>query len=904
MKKLLPLLILIVTGVSVAASPQLLDDRWERTYRAWDSGDYVTALRGFDALLKGPDADRWIERIALVTGELYQDTELTTDGKAPRFSPSGRYASYESGSRPSVVTRILSVDREPVKVVDIQGENLVFSPTRDAVAYLRVKETPEITGLRKEIDDLTKAAIQDRQTLTAKQRQLSALENRNMDLYLRDLVSGREPRLDDDGLFKAGLAFSADGREVYFAGARESDTSANEIYALSESGKPRALTSGSGFKTSPIAVPGGKYLIYTIATQSPFAQPAAGDQAGRGGQGAPPGAAAGGRAGGGGRGAAAAGATGGRGGGGGGFGGRRVEFAVLNLADGKPTPFTGSAAPSISADGSALAFVGSSGSENNIQVVKLSEPLTPATIKKSPDRIGSAAISPDGSRVTFEMPWAREKNTEVYCIKSDGTGEVRVSREIQPDWAPRFLTGNRILAIKGERRHARSYIYDLDTLESFKLFHNNTVRTIAPEYEWVANPAGNRVLIVAERDGDTISPERGVYLLDLSQKITKDALLARIQANLASEQALRAAGEAMYRPIADKVRNATEQLSITKLYEYQESLFRFDIKAIGQPGNKLAGDYIYNTLASFGYQPEYQWFDARGNTRTANVLATLRGTENPELIYVLGSHYDSVPAGPGADDNETGIAVLLEAARILAKTPMPATIIFAAFTGEEAGDLGSHEFVRQAKDKLQLMGALNNDMIGWTNDHRLDNTIRYTNDGMRDLQHAAAFLFSRLTTYDTRYYKSTDAAAFYDAYGDIVSGLGSYPVLGNPYYHQATDLLETVNQQLVLESAKMTTASIMLLAASPARIKDLKVARMQADAVELSWTPSPEKGVVSYTVAYGPESNPMARTMSVKTPKAGITGLRMGEKLMVSVKAVNSRGLSGWDWAHTTVKPQ
>jgi hypothetical protein len=39
-----------------------------------------------------------------------------------------------------------------------------------------------------------------------------------------------------------------------------------------------------------------------------------------------------------------------------------------------------------------------------------------------------------------------------------------------------------------------------------RLFHNNTVRTIAPEYEWVANRDGNKVLIVAERDGDTVSP--------------------------------------------------------------------------------------------------------------------------------------------------------------------------------------------------------------------------------------------------------------------------------------------------------------------------------------------------------------------------------------------------------------
>ncbi len=900
MKKSLILLTLLFSCVSIAAYPQLLDARWERAYQAWDNGDYISALKGFKSLLEGPDADRWFERIALVTGELYQDTELTTDGRSPRFSPSSRYASYETGTRPSVVSHVLNVEQQLFKVTDIQAEGLAFSPARDEVAYLRLKEVPEISSLRKEIEALNKAPTQDRQILSAKQRQLTTLENRNMDLYLRDLVSGNERRLDDDGLLKAGLAFSADGREIYFAGARESETSTSQIYALSEGAKPRPLTAGPGFKAGPIAIPGGKYLIYTNATQSPFAPQGPGDQAGRGGQGAPSDAAATGRAGAGARGAAPAGATGGRGGRG--FGGRRVQFAVLNMADGKPTPFTGSSAPSVAADGSALAFPGSTGNEYNVQVVKLVEPLAPTIIKKSQDRIGSAAISPDGSRVAFEMPWAREKDTEIFFAKSDGTGEVRLSREIQPDWAPRFLTGNRILAVKGERRHARSYIYDLDTLQSFKLFHNNTVRTIAPEYEWVANPAGNRILIVAERDGDTVSPARGVYLLDLTRKITRDALLARIQAGLASEQALRAAGEAMYRPIADKVRSATEQISDTKLYEYQESLFGFGTKAIGQPGNKTAAEYIHATLTSFGYQPEYQWFDARGNIRTANVLATLRGTDSPELIYVLGGHYDSVPAGPGADDNSTGIAVLLEAARVLAKTPQPATIIFAAFTGEEAGDLGSHEWVRQAKDKLQLMGALNNDMIGWTNDHRLDNTIRYTNDGMRDLQHAAAFLFSRLITYDARYYRATDAAAFYEVYGDIVSGLGSYPVLGNPYYHQATDLLETVNQQLVLESAKMTTASIMLLAASPARIKDLKAAGVQAGAAGITWAQSPEKGVISYTVAYGPETDPLAHTVSVKTSRARITGLKAGEKVIVSVKAVNSRGLSGWDWARTTVK--
>ena len=119
-------------------------------------------------------------------------------------------------------------------------------------------------------------------------------------------------------------------------------------------------------------------------------------------------------------------------------------------------------------------------------------------------------------------------------------------------------------------------------------------------------------------------------------------------------------------------------------------------------------------------------------------------------------------------------------------------------------------------------------MIGWANDHRLDNTIRYSNPGIRDVQHAAAMQFSNLITYDALYYKSTDAHAYYEAYGDIVGGIGSYPVLGNPHYHQPHDLLETINHQLVTEVAKTTAATLMLLASSPSRLADLKVDSLPA----------------------------------------------------------------------------
>ena len=57
------------------------------------------------------------------------------------------------------------------------------------------------------------------------------------------------------------------------------------------------------------------------------------------------------------------------------------------------------------------------------------------------------------------------------------------------------------------------------------------MRTIAPEYQWAVSPDGTKILIGAERDGNTVSPERGVYLVDLQKRITKAELLVAVTRN-------------------------------------------------------------------------------------------------------------------------------------------------------------------------------------------------------------------------------------------------------------------------------------------------------------------------------------------------------------------------------------
>ena len=83
-------------------------------------------------------------------------------------------------------------------------------------------------------------------------------------------------------------------------------------------------------------------------------------------------------------------------------------------------------------------------------------------------------------------------------------------------------------------------------------------------------------------------------------------------------------------------------------------------------------------------------------------------------------------------------------------------------------------------------------------------------------------------------------------------------------------------------------------------LKDLKAERSANGSATVSWTPSPEQGVTGYIVAYGPASNPEAEQMRVTTPSATIP--KIAPASTISVKAVNAKGLEGWDWARITLR--
>ncbi len=108
-------------------------------------------------------------------------------------------------------------------------------------------------------------------------------------------------------------------------------------------------------------------------------------------------------------------------------------------------------------------------------------------------------------------------------------------------------------------------------------------------------------------------------------------------------------------------------------------------------------------------------------TNLTNVIATLKGTTNPDRVYVVSGHYDSMCGSstdakcdaPGANDDASGTATVMEIARVMSKRKFDATIVFMAVPGEEQGLLGAGYFAEQAKvNKTNIEGMFTNDIVG------------------------------------------------------------------------------------------------------------------------------------------------------------------------------------------------
>jgi hypothetical protein len=289
-------------------------------------------------------------------------------------------------------------------------------------------------------------------------------------------------------------------------------------------------------------------------------------------------------------------------------------------------------------------------------------------------------------------------------------------------------------------------------------------------------------------------------------------------------------------------------------------------------------------------------------TMLTNVVATLKGTqaESDRRMYVVSGHYDSMcnsPTdakcdAPGANDDASGTAAVLEMARVMARYKFDATIVFMTVPGEEQGLLGATYYAEQAKkNNADIEAMFTNDIIGSSlggNGMHDPHTVRVFSEGVRSNE-TEAEATSRRSVGGENDSPARQLARFIKEVGELhVRGMKVWMIYRRDRYgrggdHQPflergyaavrfTEPNENYNHQhqnvrvengvqygdlpefddfnYIADVARVNAASLATLALAPARPKNAMLGSRQSNDTELSWDANKEPDLAGYEIVW------------------------------------------------------
>lgn len=243
------------------------------------------------------------------------------------------------------------------------------------------------------------------------------------------------------------------------------------------------------------------------------------------------------------------------------------------------------------------------------------------------------------------------------------------------------------------------------------------------------------------------------------------------------------------------------------------------------PGNNQTFQYIRQRFTEYGLQTQGQSFSTNG----VNLLGIKLGSLFPDRVCIIGAHYDNLPTGPiapGADDNASGCAAVLEAARLLAHIDLPNTVIFAAWDEEELGLIGSNAYVTKGIQGTSFLGYINLDMIGWDG-----NGDRATEVHTRPI--AGSLELANKVVQCNEWYQlglnleiknpgvvNTDHYSFWQGGHTAVGINEEYSGDMNPNYHQASDQFIHLDTAYLSANSRLAIATLATLAFDKSQLGD------------------------------------------------------------------------------------
>ncbi len=316
---------------------------------------------------------------------------------------------------------------------------------------------------------------------------------------------------------------------------------------------------------------------------------------------------------------------------------------------------------------------------------------------------------------------------------------------------------------------------------------------------------------------------------------------------------------------------------------------------------------------------QYTWGGGTVNVTSENVVAVFPGTDVGAGVIVIGAHYDTITTNysdgkayaPGANDNASGVAAMLETAEIMAGWPCRATLVFVAFTAEETGRQGSLAFVKnylQAQNSpIPVRAMLNLDIIGsemGANGEIDRRTIRLfsaePNDSpSRQLARQMTLIINTYMDDANPVVQSAEERT--GRWGDHQSfSAAGYPAvrliqsLEDPTrQHSARDTIEGIQPAYLMRTTRAALASVAILAGGPPAPADMSMSLVADETRRQTLVWLPVSGAVGYLVALRQTSSVYYDQVITVQAAHQLTWDGFGRYAAVAVAAFNAEGRMG-----------
>ena len=273
--------------------------------------------------------------------------------------------------------------------------------------------------------------------------------------------------------------------------------------------------------------------------------------------------------------------------------------------------------------------------------------------------------------------------------------------------------------------------------------------------------------------------------------------------------------------VNDVIATIVGEVSRANLRSYVQALQSFQTRYTSTANCEAAGQFILNHFLALGLEVRFQPFTFGQGISTRNIVAEIRGRTDPEEIVIICGHYDSnsgepTVRAPGADDDASGVAAVMEAARILARYPLDFTVRFIAFSAEEWGLYGSHYHADGARaGSERIVGVVNLDMISYADSmpEDLDVVVNAASWWMAERTGWAADAYTGLTVRKSinPSFVYSDHSPFWDRGYSAFCAIEDEDV-NNPYYHTPGDTIDTLNFDFFGDAARTALAALADLA--------------------------------------------------------------------------------------------